>query len=156
VAVIGLLVVVGILLKDRNKPEEKAEERRNVVITQENAQEMIAQMTQEEVVPITYYTVTMTPEWHFKNGEAASEDAYVENAISNSTDVYFDIFIKGDEENAILKSPIIPRGGHMEAITLDKALDAGEYDCVCIYHLVDEEQNTLSTLRVTVKIIVEG
>jgi hypothetical protein len=44
----------------------------------------------------------------------------------------------------------------MENITLDEDLDAGTYDCVCIYHLVDENQNTTSTLRVGLTIVVDG
>ena len=129
-----------------------------MVVTQENADEIVDKMIEEadETIPTTYYEVTMTTEWHFKDGSAISDDAYVANSTSNSTDVYFDIVLSDDEDNVIYKSPVIPRGGELENISLDKVLDKGDYDCVCIYHLVDEDQKTLSTLRVTLKISVEN
>jgi hypothetical protein len=44
----------------------------------------------------------------------------------------------------------------MDNIQLDTPLDAGTYDCVMIYHLVDEDQNTVSELRVGLTITVEN
>jgi flagellar basal body-associated protein FliL len=147
-------VIIFLLVGNREEPE-----KRNVVLNKDNAEEVIEDMVknaEEETLPITYYETTMTTEWHFKNGKATSEDAYVANSTSNSTDVYFDIVLSNDEENVIYKSPIIPRGGELDKIALDKVLDKGDYDCVCIYHLVDENQKTLSTLRVTLKISIEN
>lgn len=102
-----------------------------------------------------YYTVTMNPTWHFKTGDSASYDAVVINAEDNTNDVYFDIVLEEDESQVLYSSPVIPLGGQLENIELDETLDAGIYNCVVIYHLVDEEQNTLSTLRVTLQIVVE-
>ena len=155
VVIVALLGVVIFLLVGRGKEEP---EKRNVVVTQENAEEVIKEMTESNAgtIPITYYEVTMSTDWHFKDGSAVSDDAYVANSTSNSTDVYFDIFLSDDEDNAIYKSPIIPRGGELENISLDKVLEKGDYDCIFIYHLVDENQKTLSTLRVTLKISVEN
>ena len=76
--------------------------------------------------------------------------AYVEG-----NDVYFDVVLAEDEEHVIYSSPVIPRGGRLEEIALDEVLEAGTYDCVMIYHLIDEEQNTISTLRVAVKVIIQ-
>lgn len=148
VALIGVIVYLVI-------PKE-TEEKRNVVVTQDNVEEVIEQMETAEAVEPGYYTVTMNNTWHFANGSAASEDAHVENVAENTNDVYFDLFLAGDEENAIYESPVIPRGGTLENIALDTPLDAGTYDCVMIYHLVDENQETLSTLRVTVTLEIEG
>jgi hypothetical protein len=97
----------------------------------------------------------MTNTWHFATGDAISEDAFVENKEENTNDVYFDVFLADDEENPILQSPVIPRGAELDNISLDTPLGAGTYDCVMVYHLVDEEQNTVSTLRVGITIIVE-
>jgi hypothetical protein len=118
--------------------------------------EILSDMENAEVVEPGYYTATMTNDWHFATGNAVSEDAYVENVTENTNDVYFDVVLAEDEDNVIYKSPIIPRGSRLENIALDTDLDAGTYNCVLIYHLVDEEQNTVSTLRVTVTITVEG
>lgn len=113
-------------------------------------------MAEEEYVAPGYYTVMMNYDWHFATGDSVSSDAYVENMVGNTNAVYFDLFLASDEENAIYKSPVIPVGSGLQDIALDTALDAGTYDCVAVYHLVDEEQNTISTLRITVTVIVEG
>lgn len=156
VAVILILIGVILYLLLSRKPEE--EERRNVVVTPDNVEEVIQQMAEQGQEPVSagYYTVTMNYEWHFPAGDAVSEDAYVENSTENTNAVYFDLFLADDEDNAIYQSPVIPVGSSLQGIALDEDLDAGTYDCVCVYHLVDDDQETISTLRVTVSVIVEG
>jgi hypothetical protein len=146
-------VIVFLLLR---KPAE--EEKRNVVVTPENVNEVIQQMdaNQEEKTPVGYYTVTQNFDWHFSSGDAVSSDAYVENVKENTHAVYFDLFLSDDTENAIYKSPVIPVGSNLQDIALDTKLDAGTYECIAVYHIVDDEQNTLSTLRVTVNLIIDG
>ena len=97
----------------------------------------------------------MNSTWHFPDGSSPSPDAYVENVLSNSNDVYFDVEL-ADTGEVILESPIIPRGSYMKNITLDKDLEPGSYDCVLIYLLVDKDQKTMSTLRMAITIIIEG
>ena len=156
VLVILALVSVIIYLLLSQRPQE--EEKRNVVVTPENVQEVIEQMESqgEERTPVGYYTVTMNYDWHFASGDAVSSDAYVENVKKNTNPVYFDIFLADDLENPIYKSPVIPVGSSLEDIALDVVLDAGTYDCVAVYHIVDDDQNTLSTLRVTITLNIEG
>ena len=84
-----------------------------------------------------------------------SYDAVVENVEKNTNDVYFDVELS-DTEETIYESPVIPRGSHLEALTLDKELEAGTYDCVLTYHLIDEDQNTVSTLRMGLTVMVEN
>lgn len=156
VIIVALLGVIIYLLTNRKAgPEE--EEKRNVVVTPENVESVLEEiMEEQEAVAPGYYTVTMNTTWHFATGKDASYDAVVENVEANTNDVYFDIVLESDEERVLYESPVIPLGGRLEEITLEENLDAGTYDCVVIYHLIDEEQNTLSTLRVTLQIIVEG
>lgn len=156
ILVLVILVLAGVIiyLLMTREPDEK--ERRNEVITPDNVEEIIKQMEEEEFVEPGYYTVTMNYDWHFSAGDAVSSDAYVENMAGNTNAVYFDLFLADDEENAIYKSPVIPVGSMLQDIALDTPLDAGTYDCVAVYHLVDDEQNTISTLRVTVTVIIEG
>lgn len=151
--VIVLLVIIVILLARKNEPEEEV--KRNVVVTQENVSEVVDEMLAQEYVEPGYYSTSMSTTWHFATGDAVSEDAYVENEAKNTNDVYFDVFLADDEENPILQSPVIPRGARLDGIALDTPLDAGTHDCVMVYHLVDDEQNTLSTLRIGFTIIVE-
>jgi len=158
ISVLIILALVGVIIYLLNSRAPQEEEKRNVVVTPENVQEVIEQMENsgEERTPLGYYTVTMNYDWHFASGADASSDAYVENVKKNTNSVYFDVFLADDMENAIYKSPVIPVGSSLENIALDVPLDAGTYDCVAVYHIVDDDQNTLSTLRVTLTINIEG
>lgn len=149
--IVILVAVIIVLLKGRNINEPK----RNVVINQQNAEEIVVEMISQEYVKPGYYSTSMTTTWHFERGDMASADAYVANRNENTNDVYFDIFLEGQEDDPIFQSPVIPRGSEIENIILDKPLDAGTYDCVTLYHLVDDEQKTVSTLRVGLTIVVE-
>ncbi|SCY62327.1 hypothetical protein [Butyrivibrio sp. INlla14] len=159
IGIIVILALVGVIIFLLLPKEKEPEQRRSVVVNEENVEEIIEEMekqAQEPAQDVGYYAVTQNSEWHFKDGTSESSNAYIKNLEENSADVYFDLFIAGDEENPIYQSPVIPRGGYLENFKLDKDLDPGTYDCVMIYHLVDENQNTLSTLRVTATVIVEG
>lgn len=153
ISVIIVLLVVIIILLVRGKEEEAP--RRNVVVTPDNVEEVLDDLVFQDYVEPGYYSASMTTIWHFPTGDAASEDAYVANVVGNTNDVYFDVFLADDENEPILESPILPRGSELEEIALDTPLPAGTYDCVMVYHLIDEEQNTVSTLRVGFVIIVE-
>ena len=115
-------------------------------------EEIAAQLAQPITEPQTY-DVTMNSTWNFDSGSDASTNAYVENATSNQNDVYFDVTL-ADTGETILESPVIPVGSHMDSIKLDKKLDQGTYDCVITYHLLDEEQNSLSTVKLALTINV--
>ena len=155
VAVIVVLVVVIVVLLMRGQ-EEEPEDARNVVVTQDTVDDVMDDIFEGDYIPVGYYSVSMSTTWHFATGGAMSEDAYVQNLEENTNDVYFDVFLAENEDEAIYKSPILPRGSELNRIALDKELSAGTYDCVMVYHLVDEEQNTLSTLRVAFTIIIEA
>ncbi len=151
VVIIALLGVVIFLLVGRGKEEP---EKRNVVVTQDNVEEVVQEMAVEDYIEPGYYETSMSTTWTFATGSDVSDDAYVANVEGNTNDVYFDVVLAEDEDQVIYKSPVIPRGAELENIALDTPLEAGTYDCVCIYHLIDEEQNTISTLRVGITVKV--
>lgn len=153
--IIAALVGVIIMLLIKQGNDETPKEKRNVVVNQENVDKVVDEMIHEKYVAPGYYSVQMTTTWHFQTGDAVSEDAYVMNDAGNTNDVYFDVFLAEDESTPILESPVIPRGSRLDNIALGTPLEAGTYDCVMIYHLVDEEQNSVSTLRVGFTIVVE-
>lgn len=157
--IIALVAIIVVLIQRKDEPhvESKPEEpKRNVVVTESDAEEAVTQMTEEDFVEPGYYISNMTMEWHFPSGDAISPDARVDNVLGNTNPIYFDVFLADNEEEPIFRSPVIPVGSFLEHIALDEVLDAGTYDCIVVYHLVDEEQNTVSTLRVAIHIIVES
>ena len=151
--ILALTAVIVFLLIPK---EEETGPKRNVVVNHDNAEQVVEELISQEYVAPGYFSVYMNTTWHFSTGDAVSEDAYVANRAENTNDVYFDLFLADDESKAILESPVIPRGLEMNEISLDKKLAAGTYDCVMVYHLIDDEQNTVSTLRVGLTIIVEN
>ena len=157
IAVLAAVIIVMVLRGKKDTPAQTPEEpeKRSTLITEDNADEVLQEMADREYVEPGYYNVRMNTEWHFSRGDAESEDAYVENSEMNTNDVFYDVVLAEDESQVLYKSPIIPVGSSMHQVKLDKKLDAGTHDCILIYHLVDENQETTSTLRVTLKIIVE-
>lgn len=151
VIIVLLIVVIVILIAGRDKKETK----RNVVVNQQNAEEIAQGLIDEPYIEPGYYNTNMSTTWHFATGDAVSSDAYVRNDERNTNDVYFDVYLADDESEPILESPVLPRGSSLENISLDKALEAGTYDCVMVYHLVDDDQNSVASLRVGFTIVVE-
>lgn len=155
IAAVVILALVGVIIwLVMSKDEGEEQEKRNVVVTQDNIEEVVDDMKEEKPVKPGYYTVTMNNIWHFKAGDAVSEDARVENVEGNTNDVYFDLLLASDESKVLYKSPVIPRGGKLENIALDTPLEDGEHECIVEYHLIDDDQNTVSTLRVKVTVVV--
>ena len=130
-------------------------EKRNVVVSPENVDEIIAEMEDAAKTQPGQYEVTMNSTWEFESGNAASSNAYVGNSTANSNDVYFDITL-ADSEETIFESPIIPVGSHLESITLDKVLEAGTYDCVLTYYLLDENDKPISKLNIAITIVIHN
>lgn len=153
IAMVIIAVLVGVIVF-LLKPQE--EEKRNVVVNKENVEDVIEKMEDKDKISRpTYYEAKMNSTWYFADGKSSSTNAYVENVETNTTDVYFDV-ICTDTNETIYESPLLPRGSYLEDITLDTELNAGTYDCILIYHLVDENQKTLSTVRFALTIVVEN
>jgi hypothetical protein len=166
ILIILLLRVIAVLLLRKpadssvsNAPAAQASQapKREVLVDENNVEELVSQMEEaaENHKRPTTYTASMNFEWHFASGDQGSYDSYVANTIENSNDMYFDIFLDGEEE-AIYESPIIPIGKDIRNIRLNRDLDAGTYVSVLVYHVVDEDQNTLGTASFEVTLIVEN
>ncbi|MCM1568346.1 MAG: hypothetical protein NC081_02735 [Roseburia sp.] len=152
IIIMAFLTIIVVTLRGKN---DVSAEKRNVVVNAENVEEILASLSEQDVNEPGYYEVTMNSEWVFEDGKSISENAYVENAVTNTNDVYFDVNLK-DTNELIYSSPILPLGSHIENITLDKELAAGTYDCIMTYHLVDENQETVSTLKITLTIEIQN
>ena len=157
VIVIGVLVGVIVMLLNRPEPETEPEDRpmRATVINEDNVEEEIQRMMEEDYVAPGYYEVTQTMDWVFPDGTTPSTNAYVENAESNTNAVYFDVMLQGTDE-IIYSSPILPVGSYLGEFALDTDLDPGVYDCTLTYHLVDDNQRSISTLNLALTVTVQN
>lgn len=163
-AAIIIVVLIGIILsmahskKSANDMESLGEKKkRPVVVVAENAEEVAEQIlnqTEPEGIPL-HYQVTMNSTWEFEDGQSESSNAYVANSKENETPVYFDV-IRNDTQEIIYQSPVIPVGQDLRSITLDQDLDAGDYESTLIYHLIDDDQNTLTTVNMWVMIRINN
>ena len=162
VAAIIIIALIGIILTmmhSRNSvgEAESAGEKRPVVIVEENVEEVVEQIlnqTEPEGIPLQYQ-VTMNSTWEFENGQSASKNAYVANSTDNETAVYFDV-VRNDTHETIYQSPVIPVGKDLSSITLDKDLNAGNYECTLTYYLIDDEQNILTTVNMWVMVQIDN
>jgi hypothetical protein len=160
--VVVILVLVGVIVfllasrKDDDNESSESTEKRSVLITPDNVDEVLKEMSEEEYIAPGYYEVSISDRWVFETGTQESSNAFVQNNVTNTNDVYVDVVLADDEDHVIYSSPVIPRGAKLDGIVLDEDLEPGTYDCVAIYHLVDEEQTTVSTLRIAITVVVEG
>lgn len=163
IIIILLLVIIIILIVRSNKSDAEARQasiveeetqQQRAVITEDNAEEALAEFLEGTSADIPqHYTVTQNSDWEFPDGKSASTNAYVENDKDNETPVFFDIVVDETGET-VYSSPVLELGAKLEGITLDKELSKGIYPCTMTYHLVDDQQNTLTTVNVGVTLNV--
>lgn len=153
-ALIAVCAVAGIILfvvfgKDANATKY------NRVVTPDNVDEILDSLANSQMTPIGSYETTMNSSWTFPDGESASPNAYVENSVNNRSTVYFTIVLEEDQSKTIYTSPDIPVGSHLENIKLDTPLEAGVYDTILTYHLVDDDHKETSMVSLKLTITVQ-
>lgn len=158
VVVIAALVVVIVMLLTK-KTEEAPPQReslgggRGVVATSENMQEIADRLS--EPVQDGYYVTKMNVEWKFDTWDTPSSNAYVENSTKNTRTVYFDVLLD-DSGELVYSSPFISVGAKHDKFALTKELSAGDYPATVTYHLVDDDENEITTLSIGVLLKVLG
>jgi len=150
--IVLVILIVALILLLRNTGEK--EEVKRQVITQETVEQEIAAATEDVRDVPESYIVTQNSDWVFPTWDTPSANAYVENDANNETPVYFDLVLDSTGET-IYSSPILMQGATFSGFALDKELPAGTYTCTLVYHLVDDEQNTLTTTSVGTSIQVQ-
>ncbi len=101
------------------------------------------------------FSVKMNHAWTFSDGQSSSADAYVANSTFNKKPFYFDL-VENETGEVIYTSPIIPVGSAVKDFTLSKPLEAGVYECVCQYNLLNEDDTVASTVNIAVTVTVKG
>lgn len=157
IVIIVLSAIIVMLLKREPESVESgptpAGYVRGTVITEDNVDEVLAQ--KDEPVVAGYYNCTMNVEWHFEDSSKPSYDAYVLNSTMNTHTVYFDVNLEATNQ-LVYSSLYIPVGAEVDEIQLSSELEAGTYPAIVTYHLVDEDNNELSTVAVTVTLYIEN
>ena len=157
VALVGVVVALVMVLNRGEKVVYVEEEptQRTRIVSEDNVQEVVENAVDLGSVKPGYYEVSMNMNWIFPDGASPSSNAFVENVPGNTNDVYFDVQLR-DTGETVYESPLLPRGEQLSSVQLNRDLDAGEYDCIIIYHLVDDEQRTVSTLSLGMLLTVES
>jgi len=160
ILLVSVVSMAALLIKSNNEKkaleEAGKEPERKAVVTAENVDEVLQEM-QEDLTPDVpmSYIVTQNAEWIFPDGKSPSTNAVVENDSLNETPVYFEIKVDATGE-IVYSSPVLELGAQLTDFSLDKPLDAGTYTCTVVYHLVDENQNELTTVNVGTSVVVEN
>lgn len=100
------------------------------------------------------FQASMTTEWNFANGKSASENAFVANKEENAIPISFDVTLESGE--TIYSSPVIPIGGRVDGIVLDKELAAGSYNAIVTYHLLDKNNNEVAKAQIAIVINISN
>lgn len=168
--IIALLVIIILLMNSNENQKsinteniaaqtESTKPKRKVLVKEENVNELVSELidNEDEVDKVApgFYEVVMNSDWEFENGSVASKNAYVENSVANENAVYFDI-IRSDTNETVYESPILTVGMSINEIKLDTELSAGNYKCVCVYNLLDEEYEPVSTVSVALRITIKN
>ncbi|MCR5102528.1 MAG: hypothetical protein K6B41_14370 [Butyrivibrio sp.] len=124
----------------------------NKIVSADNVESMLDDIQNQRGTAGSYNAV-MNTTWEFEDGAKSSSNAYVENSTSNINTVYFTVTLDGTDE-LIYLSPYIEVGKALKDIKLDKDLDAGTYNALLTYHLIDDNKNELSTVSVNLIIKV--
>lgn len=146
ILVLLLIAAIAVLVFLLTRKDEK---ERDTVVTEENVEKIKQQL--QEPVEDGYYKTKMSVDWTFEDGKSVSSDAYVANSKDNTRKVYFEVN-RSDTNELVYSSPYLPVGTELKEIKLDKDLPAGDYECVLTYHLVDDEDEELTTVSVTVNL----
>lgn len=122
----------------------------NVVVDEQNMNDIFAELDRKAAEGM--FEVKMNATWNFLDGKSPSTDAYVANSKANSLPIYFEVETADGE--IIYTSPEIPVGSAVKDIVLDHPLGAGNYECVCTYHLLNEDKTVRSSVSVVVRLNV--
>lgn len=146
ILILLLLIAIGLVVFFLTRKDEDV---RDTVVTEENVEKIKQQL--QEPVEDGYYKTKMSVDWTFEDGKSVSSDAYVANSKDNTRKVYFDVN-RSDTNELVYSSPYLPVGTELKEIKLDKDLPAGDYECILTYHLVDDDDEELTTVSVTVNL----
>ncbi len=150
--VVGVAVAL-VVLESKGKDSDTSVQYNLLTAPPDNIDELREKESVKKAAEGTY-DVCMNSTWRFDSGDSVSDNAYVENILSNTHTVKFSL-ARDDNGKVIYESPYIPVGSSLRNIKLsDGSLTKGTYPCTLTYHLVDDSYNELSTLNISVSVII--
>lgn len=148
ILLIVLGIVIAVVLNLNKEGDNKiSPQKKNTVITIDNKEEILSDLSNKVMEGL--FEVKMNVDWSFKDSSTPSENAYVANVTTNTNTVYFDVVLDGTGET-VYRSPNIPVGSELKNITLEAELAAGTYNTTLTYHLIDDDNNEVSTMAMGV------
>lgn len=108
------------------------------VITEENYKQIIEDMDNQ--VQEGYFETYMNTDWTFPDGTSETTDAILGNSPNNKKPIRCEVML-ADTEEVIFTTGVLPVGAELPPFKLDKDLDAGTYDAVCMVYLLDEDED---------------
>jgi len=149
VAVVGFLLYKSMQTQPQPQPQEVVATG-NMVVDESNLESIANDM--QSKVDDSMFEMNMNVVWNFPDGESASSDAYVANSSGNHYAISFEVLLDGTD--VVFTSGVIPVGNRIKEIKLDRDLPAGDYEAVCLYHLLKEDGTENSSFGVNIYIHV--
>lgn len=148
VVIIGVLGIVVYNLV--NKPDDGIRQDRRISEGLAVGHEETNQKASE-----ARFTTDMNMVWTFPSGSTISDNAIIGNSASNLYECYFEVYLDDEEQTLLYSSPVLPVGTRLDQLELDQALPDGDYDAICTFHLLDDEdqEKELSTVSFAVSLL---
>lgn len=134
VLILVMVIAVLVFLLFRKDEEQEG----GYTIDEENYQQIMEDMNEE--VREGYFETYMNTEWTFPDGTSKTTDAVLGNSPNNTKPIRCEIQLVETEE-VIYKTGVLPIGAVLDPFKLDKDLDAGSYDAVCMVYLLNEAED---------------
>lgn len=154
VLVTVLVVVIGVLgviiFQLMNRPEETTRQDRRI-----SEGLAVGQEESNSKASDARFTTDMNMVWTFPSGSPISNNAVIGNSASNVYECYFEVYLNDEEQTLLYSSPVLPVGTRLDQLELDQALPDGDYEAICTFHLLDDEdpEKELSTVSFAVSLM---
>ena len=151
---VAVIITLVFLLLRKETPEDGSGEAKTYVIEEGNYQEIMDEMDSQ--VEAGYFETYMNTEWTFSDGTSETQDAILGNSPNNTSPIRCEVLL-GDTDEVIYSTGVLPVGAQVAPFKLEKDLEAGVYDALCMVYLMKEENGTYTDVssagfRVTITV----
>lgn len=91
------------------------------------------------------------------SGDGINFDCHIGNAIENTYDCYFDIYLDSSLSERVLLTGLIPPGSGIDTFESEIDIDPGTYEAVLVLTQVEDDHSTLhAQTSVQINLVVQG